>query len=238
MSKELTVGAVQAVVPRSLRNSVTQELIDNTNSLIKDDVFREAYRDNVMGFAHVMREGKWKLTDYLSAVKYVSYKLMGCGNLEAYAKTFPDRYQKLVNKGTSNKDMHSYSSLYHKNKLVTTILEASLTPVHILNADIHQKAINHLAYLMVSAKSEKVQADSAASLLQHLKAPEKKIELDINVKQDKSVDDLRKATLELVKAQKELIAGGQVDAKHVAHSKVIESTLEDVDEADYRDIEE
>lgn len=230
MDEDLSVEQMQAVVPRSLRGSITTELVDNVNKSTNDPIFREHYRDNILSFSKVLEQGKYKMQDYLNAVKYVSYKLMGDGNLEAYAKTFPVRYQTLVQKGTTNKDMHSYSSIYHKNKIVTQILEMSMIPTHILNADLHQKAINHLAYLMVSAKSEKVQSDSAMGLLQHLKPPENKIELDITVKQDKTVDDLRRATMELVKAQKESIVSGELTANDIAAGNIIDGEFTETPE--------
>jgi len=75
---------------------------------------------------------------------------------------------------------------------------------------------------MTTADSEKVRTDAANSLLNHLKAPEtSKIEIDMNVKQQDGIGDLREATLELVKAQRLAIEGGQNTAKEIAHTTIV-----------------
>ena len=56
--------------------------------------------------------------DYVNAVKYVSHKLMGCTNLDAYVKTFPVKYQGFLNQGVLSKDIASYITAYNKSKLV------------------------------------------------------------------------------------------------------------------------
>jgi hypothetical protein len=58
--------------------------------------------------------------------------------------------------------------------------------------------------------------------LTHLKQPEAtKISLDVQVKEDDSVKELREATLELVAQQRKLIGSGVMDARQVAESKLI-----------------
>ena len=102
----------------------------------------------------------------------------------------------------------------------------TMMPVHIINADLHQKAINQLAFLMMNANSEKVQSDSAAKLVDALKPPEtQKIELDIGLKEDDSIAELRKATMELVAQQRVSIAAG-VAVKEIAHSKIINDIID------------
>jgi hypothetical protein len=158
----------------------------------------------------------------LDAVRYVSFKLLGDSNIEAYTKTFPDRYQNFMVNGTSAKDIASYVTSYNKNKLVNLIFEQTLIPFHVLNADKYQKALNVQVELMVNANSEKVRSDAANSVLTHLKPPEtKKIELDISVKEDKSLSDLKSATMELVAAQRLALQAGSTTIEGVAHSKII-----------------
>src|SRR5699024_3346151 len=99
-----------------------------------------------------------------------------------------------------------YVAAYNKNKLVNLIYEQTAIPVWVLNQDLKQKAINQLATLMMTAKSEKVQADAANSLLTHLKTPETtKVQLDIGVQQDDSINSLRTAVQELAAQQRDAI---------------------------------
>jgi hypothetical protein len=68
---------------------------------------------------------------------------------------------------------------------------------------------------------------AANSLLTHLKQPEvTKISLDVNVKEDDSVRELREAALELVAAQKKQIESGNMTAKDIAQGKIISGDYE------------
>lgn len=218
LSKEQFIRAL----PSQMKKSVTPELIDGINKLLVEPGMRENLRDNLLSYTGVMKDGRFKIGNYIAAVKYVSHKLLGASNVEAYAKTFPDRFQRLVDENAQEKTIASYATAFNKTKLVTMIMEQSMVPVHILNADLHQKAVNVQASLMMTANSEKVRCDAANSLLQHLKPPETtKVEMDVNVKQDSSIDELRATSRMLAKQQRELIAGGKMSVKEVAESKLV-----------------
>jgi len=81
--------------------------VETINSLSADPMLREAFRDNLISYTGVLQDGKYKVTDYINAVKYVSYKLLGASNSEAYQKTFPDRWQRLVDEGADSKTISS-----------------------------------------------------------------------------------------------------------------------------------
>lgn len=218
----LTEDQFKRALPRQVRKSVTPELISGINKLIKEPGMRENLRDNLLSYTGIMKDGRFKIGSYIAAVKYVSHKLLGATNIEAYTKTFPDRFQRLINEGVEEKTINSYSTAFNKTKLVTMVMEQSLVPTHILNADLHQKAINVQAALMVTANSEKVRCDAANSLLTHLKQPEtSKIELDVTVTQDKSIDDLRASTVELAAMQRKMIEAGQLTVGDAAKSKLV-----------------
>lgn len=227
----ITIDQLKQVMPAGLRKSATQELVDKINSVFTDPIFAETLRDNILGYIHVMQDGKFKMEDYINAVRYVSYKLMGDSNIAAYTKTFPDRFQYFIDNGTSEKDIASYVAAYNKNKLVNLILEQTLIPNHVLNADIYQKAINHQLHLMQYAKSEKVQTDAANSLLTHLKPPEtSKLEIDVTHKENSAISELRNAVQSLAAQQQLAIQAGVVSAHEVAKSKIIQGECERVDE--------
>ena len=204
---------------------VTKELVDTLNNSLQDLEFAEQYRENVLSYARVLQEGRYTLPQYLDAVKFTSYLLMGDSRIVAYAKTFPDKYQNIIDAGS---DPSPYCTAYSKGKLVAQIMEQSIVPSYVLNQDLHQKALNVMAELMVTARSEKVRSDAANNLANHLKVPEaQKIQLDIGIKENKTIEDLREATMALVKQQKEALASGMT-AKDVAQSKlVIDGELED-----------
>lgn len=217
----LTVEQFKMALPDKVKKSINQELVDQINATLSDPDMFEAYRDNLLSYTKVMADGRFKVTDYVNAVKYVSHKLMGATNIEAYTKTFPDKYQRFLQNGVQPKDIASYVTAYNKSKLVNLIFEQTLVPSYILNQDLYQKALNVQAELMISAKSEKVRSDAANSLLSHLKMPEvQKVELDIGVKEDSSIAALRASTLELARQQRLMLEAGAMNAQQVAHSKL------------------
>lgn len=218
----LTVDQFKAALPEKVKKSVNQELIDQVNAVLSEPELFEVYRDNLMSYGRVMADGRFKVSEYVNAVKYVSHKLLGDTNIDAYSKTFPDKIQRFMAQGVAAKDIASYVTAYNKSKLVNLIMEQTLVPVHVLNMDMYQKALNVTAELMVTAKSEKVRADAANNLMAQLRPPEvSKIQLDINTKEDSSIGALRAATMELAAQQRELIRSGTLTAQQVAHSKVV-----------------
>lgn len=218
----LTIDQFKTALPDKVKKSINQELIDKINTTLADPDAYEAYRDNLLSYTKVMADGRFKIENYVDAVRYVSHKLMGCSNIEAYTKTFPDKYQRFVQQGVQAKDIASYVTAYNKSKLVNLIFEQTLIPSYVLNQDLYQKALNVQAELMVSAHSEKVRSDAANSLLTHLKMPEtQKVELEIGVKEDSSIAALRATTLELARQQRLMMESGAMNAQQVAHGKLV-----------------
>ena len=218
----LTVEQFRQALPDKVKKSINQELIDQINTTLSDPDMYEAYRDNLLSYTKVMSDGRFKVAEYINAVKYVSHKLMGCTNIEAYSKTFPDKIARFTAQGVAPKDIASYVTAYNKSKLVNLILEQTLIPSYVLNQDLYQKALNVQAELMVSAKSEKVRSDAANSLINALKPPEtKKVQLDVGIREDQSIGALREATMALAAQQRLMLQSGTTNAQEVAHAKII-----------------
>lgn len=218
----LTIDQFKQALPDKVKKSINQELIDQINTTLSDPEMFESYRENLLSYTKVMADGRFKVDSYVQAVKYVSHKLMGCTNIEAYTKTFPDKYQRFVAQGVQAKDIASYVTAYNKSKLVNLIFEQTLIPSYVLNQDLYQRALNVQADLMVNSGSDKVRCDAANSLLTHLKMPEtQKVELEIGVKEDSSISQLRQATLELARQQRLAMEAGAMNAQEVAHARIV-----------------
>jgi hypothetical protein len=216
----MTEEQFKAALPVQVKKLVTQELMDQINQTLSSPETMELYKENLLSYASVLKEGRFKMTSYISAVKYVSFKLLGSTNRDAYIKTFPDKYARFLADGVPDKDIASYSTAYNKSKLVNLIYEQTLIPLHVLNAPIQQAAINTLAHLMNNAVSEKVRSDSANALLTHLKRPEtQKIELDIGINQGSVIDDYQMVMAQMVQRQKELILAGG-DLKQITNTPI------------------
>ena len=217
----MTVEQFKEALPAKVKKSVNQELIDQINAVISQPELYENYRDNLISYTSVMADGKFRVENYVEAVKYVSHKLMGATNIQAYTKTFPDKIAGFVAQGVADKDIASYVTAYNKGKLVNLIFAQTMVPFYVLNQDMYQKALNTQAELMMSAHSEKVRSDAANSILTHLKPPEKiKIELDIGGGEDSAIAMLRANTMELTRLQRLQIESGVSTAQDMAHAKL------------------
>ena len=223
----LTLHQVAHALPANLKNNVTQQLVDNINNCVADPIMAEAIKDNFLSYTQVLSEGKFKTEDYLSAVMYVSFKLMGMTNQDAYARTFPARYRTLLNNGTSAKDISSYVSMYNKGRLVNLILEKSLIPTWVLNQHIYQKAINVQADLMSNANSEMVRMQAANSILTHLVKPKEVGPLiNLDLREGSGLNELKATLTQLAQQQRDLIGQG-VTTKSIADQGLVIDHVDD-----------
>lgn len=227
----ITLDQLKKIMPKRQKHNVNQDLVDKLNNLAGDIEERRMFRENLLSYTHVLQDPHVRMDSYIDAVKYVSFKLMGHTNQEAWIKTFPHRYQRLLDDGKSDMFMRATVSGYNKNKIVNTVYEQALIPVHVMNADVFQKAVSTQAELMINPNvSDKVRSDAANSLMTHLKPPEaRKLQLDVAVAEDDSLRDLRHAITDLAKAQKDAIEVGTEDAKKIAEAKIIPGDSERIE---------
>lgn len=219
----LTIQEVEKALPPNLKTAVTQSFVDRINNIVNDPIVAEQVRNNFISYTKVLQDGKFKTEDYLHAVTYCSFKLMGLSNQDAYFRTFPQRHAALVAKGTSAKDIASYVSMYNKGKLVNMIMEQTLVPSWVLNQDAYQKAINTQVELMTTAASEMVRTQAANSILTHLAKPKEAGPLvNIDMRENSGMNELKDALVKLATQQRELIQSG-VSTKTIAEQTIIEA---------------
>jgi len=217
----LTLNELTEAMPPQLKKAATQELLDKVNQASVDPEVAKTIRENFVTYGSVLKDGRFKIEDYLNACTYVSFKMMEYTNQDAYAKTFPQRYQLLVAAGRSKKEISAYVANYNKNKLVNMVLEQAIIPAWILNQGVYQQAIDTQLELMMTASSEKVRAEAANSILTHLKKPEtKKVEIDIGVADNSGMAELRETMAALAQKQIDMIRGGTT-TQEIAHQKMI-----------------
>lgn len=223
-----TIELLQKTLPSNLRTSATQGLVDMLNTVSTNQQEAELIRENFLGYTAVLSEGKYKTEDYLNAVKYVSFKLMNCSNEEAYVKTFPQRYQRMVKEGVKPKDIGSYVYAYSKNKLVNRIMEQTMVPSWVLNQDIFQEAINTQASLMRNLDASfKVRSDAANSLLTHLAKPKEAGPLiNLDMRDTSGMKEMKELLVRMAQQQQGLIKEG-VTAKDIAAAIIIDVEVKD-----------
>lgn len=225
----LTKEQVEKALPPNLKSAATQALVDQINNVVADPIVAEQIRNNFVSYTGILKDGKFKTEDYLSAVTFVSYKLMGYSNQDSYFRTFPNRYAALKAKNTSSKDIAAYVSMYARGKLVNLIMEQSLVPTWVLNQDLHQKAINTQAELMLNAKSEKVRSDAANSLLTHLAKPKETggFQINMDLRENSGMTELKETLREMAATQQKLIESG-MSVKDIAEQTIIDVEVKDV----------
>jgi len=210
MTTALTVEQFKQVLPPKMKKSISQELVDQINNTMEHPETMALMRENMLSFTSVMNDGRFKIQQYIAAVKYCSFKFMGDTNLMAYTRAFPEKIAQFTADGVSNKDISSYVNAYKNSKLVMLIMEQSMVPCYVANNHMFQDALNTQHLLMHDPTvSPKVRSDAANSILTHLKPPEnKKIEIDIGVNQGSIIEDYQQAMVRMVEKQQELIAAG------------------------------
>lgn len=218
----MTVEQFKSALPPDMQKRVNPLMVMRINNILSSSEEAEMFKDNLISHTSVLKDGKFKMSSYIDAVRYVGFKMMGLSNKEAHMKTFPEKHQAWAAQGVSAKDIASYTTGYNKNKLVNLIYDQTLIPTHILNAGAFQEAINHQMHLMRNAKSEMVQMQAANALMTHLKAPEaKKVELDVGIAVAPNVgQQYQEAMTKFVEAQMDLIQQG-ADVKTVTNAPIM-----------------
>lgn len=225
----LQLEAVKKLVPKAQRTMITQDFLDKIEASVTNSEVAEQFKENFVTYLNVLSKGKYKMDDYISAVKYVSYKLLGYSNIKAYAATFPDRYQRLKDEG--QQQIEAFVSMYARGKLVNQIFEQTMVPTYVLNAPLHQEALNELAIMIKDPDVRgmtKVKACEA--ILQHTKQPEVvKGELTIGIEQSDTINDLREIVENLADTHKALLERKGMTLKQIAETNIIDAEYTEVD---------
>lgn len=227
ISKELVIKAV----PPNLKNAVSDDLVDRLNAITSDQILAEEVRNNFISYSSVLREGKFKLEDYLNAVTYVSHRLNGDTQHDAYFKTFPSRYQNLMALGKTPKEISNYVAMFNKGKLVQKIQEQTLTPAWVLNQDMFQAALNtNYLIMMDDDVSPKVRVEAANSLLTHLQKPKEAAPtVNIDLRESSGLSELKKALGQLATQQQQLIEQGG-STRDVAAQRIVDVSAQEVED--------
>lgn len=235
-----TLNALKEGSPKHLRKMITQGVVDTLNGLEGDQgiEFAEVVKGRFLSHSKILGSGQYQMTDYINAIRYVSYKLLDHSNIDAYMLTFPDRYTRLMNQYADLGDeafirvrkISSFVSEYNSIDLVAKITEQSLVPIHILNVPARQDALNVLTAIMVdTGVSPKERVSAADSVLIHTKPPETtKISMDVNVGNSDAITDMQSVIRELALAQQKAIVDGSQTSLEIAESIIVQEEVIDV----------
>lgn len=226
---KLTLKELKALVPKHMRRNISESTVKTINKLTMDDDEEAAieYKDNFISYISILKNSKYRITDYANAVKFVGYRLMERTVTEAYRLTFPHRYARLLenykhlSKEQRDKNISGFCSAYNTKPLVNAILDQALIPAHLYNAFNFQKAINVQVDLMLHGRSEAVRQKAADSLMTHLKPPEaQRIELNVTTRESDALKEMQDTLNEIALKGKDMIAAGQTDLQQLGSLKI------------------
>ncbi len=237
----MTVEELKAGVPKHTRRMITQGVVDVFNNLegIHGEDFAEHYKQNFVSMSSVMRGGLYSTKDYMSAVKFSSFRLMRNTDIDSYMMTFPDRYERLMTLHADHGDeaairsekISPYVTAYKQNDLVVKVTEQALVPSRILNAPMFQQALNIQMGIAMTARSEQVRSQAAESVMKYTMSPEvQKIELEVGVKGQDEVLALRTEMHRLASQQQATIESGTNTALDIAEQKLLHTIEGEIEE--------
>ena len=227
--EDLTLEFVKDAVPKKCKSAVTQEFVDSLNKAMHSSAEGEIFVENFITYTGVINEGRFGLTEYLDAVKFVSCKLLGYTNVDAYKKVFPERWMRMERDGIKKKE--DFAQKYNGNLLVNKIYQQTIVPTWVLNAPLHQKALTELGRMIDDPSVRgmtKVKACEA--ILNATKQPEVvKNEVQISLGQTDTIAELRSVTAKLADTLKQGLENGQKSLRSVAEERIVD--------ADYTELE-
>lgn len=218
----LTQNEISNALPAHLRTAVTPAFVDKLNNMAADPLIAEEFERNFVSYSKVLLEGKFKTTDYMNAISYVTYKLLGHSNQDAFKYTFPDRMRVMTAKGYDARQISSYVAAYHKGQLVTAILQQTIVPAFILHQSKYHDAANALHEILTDTSAlNKDRVAAADSLMKHLTPPvAKEVNINLGVQESSGMSELRNLLAETARQQKDFIENGG-DVKQIAEQGLV-----------------
>ena len=205
----MTLEELKVLMPKKKQKFMNQELVDMINDAETRNDFEGEFEKKVISYSSILTQGRYKTSDYIKAVEFVTHYLNGDEQAEAYVKTFPETVKRRIMEGKS-----SYAtgapSMYFQGKLVQAIMAQAQLGIRLRHYNKIDKAVEVLFDLAVSKSStDRIKMESADKLLNHLKEPEEsKVEIEIGVKKDESGQALEAKILEIAKLQKDAYEKG------------------------------
>jgi len=222
----LTLELLQDSLGKKKGNLISQETVDELNLLAANSDYGEEFVDAYKQYFNVLdKNGSWSTPKYMNAMKFFILIESDHSIVDAYVKTFPERLEARHERGESKKDIGGEASRYNASALVNEIRKVATIGIKLTHRFMLTDALDVTHKLMNDRNvSPAVRQKAAETLIRELK-PDDKTEISIEIKNDVSaIEELRRATEQLVLAQMESIKAG-VAVKYIAESNIIEGEV-------------
>lgn len=222
---EFTKESLALAIP--VKVAITDDHVSRINELISNDEASDSFKENIVSFTSVMTDGGISVTNYINAVQYVTYVLLGKSKTVSWGLVFPDRLNRLQGMGKTGKEIGSHASAFSKTKLVVSVMEHTLTPAYIYNASMFQTMLNNMyAIAMDDDVSPRDRVAAGTEVMKHTAVPEGFTKGGGEGGVDKGaslIEKLADTVNVLASTQQQLIASGGTTAKQVAGSRLYDN---------------
>ena len=224
----MSLEEFRELMPAKKRKFINQDLLDMVHAAEHRGDFDGQFESKVISFSSVLTQGRYKTSDYIAAVEFVTYYLSGDEQHEAYIKTFPDRVKRRIMEGKSPVASGA-PSMYYTGQLVQAIMAQAQLGVRLKHYNKIDIAIEVLFDLATSSTStDRIKMESADKLLEKLKEdPTNKIEIEVGIKKDESGQALETKMLEMATQQQAMFKAG-ADLMSLQKINFVEGEEEDI----------
>ncbi len=178
---KITSEKLRAMLPKNSRVKTDQATVDLINKMIdKSACHKGLMEERLMSHLHLMGPGIG-FKQVLSGVQFVTLSTTpGMTQSNAYALTFPDKAQEILERGG---DISSFASQYASTKVPTTIMQDIQIGPSITYAPLRHQVVQKYIELMNGKAADgpasaTVQLNASIALMEYIKVPE---ELTINM---------------------------------------------------------
>lgn len=131
--------SVISVLPNDISDDnkkvIAKEIVGQVNEFTDENI-KEKYKENLLSFSSLVQEGsRVRILDYLSAVKFITYRNSGLNITESYKLTKHDEVSEALVQGVSEEKIANRAKAYSQNKIVKDLQRNSQMPLHMVYGD-------------------------------------------------------------------------------------------------------
>ncbi len=225
---DFTMEQIKSAVPRQFKSYINEDFVNELNT-IDDSEIAEHFKQSMVDYISVLQEGKIKISSYINAVKFATYKHYGYTNQDAYCKIFPEKVQSLKDEGRYD-SLSSYVSAFANTKTVVAVIKQTLIPEWILNVGTRQETINFLVSAMQNEKASWTARVKAADVIMTHTAPpeDRKLTVDIGISNSDEIVNMQATINQLAEQQKTFLELGGTSLRSIVESNIIDVEAEHV----------
>lgn len=186
--QNITVEKLKEFLPKGSRVKVNQQTVELINKLIDESACHKGLmEERLLSHLHLIGPGVG-IKQVMNGVKFVTLATTpGMTQSKAYALTFPDKAQEILERGG---DISSFASQYAATKIPTTIMQDVQIGPSITYAPLRHQCVQKYMDLMNGKAADgpasaTVQLNATIALMEYIKVPE---EMTINLNHDMSED--------------------------------------------------